>query len=228
MRALWARATEKVSESSASRVLCLRREDAHEDRKGEDECADDDALSVGAVGAGFKKFSKGWANDEKGKSAQPDHLFDGPARATDADVGLLEVLVRVLQLHPLSDQTPEHFLPDLFVLEREAVRVFEPLRTRVERLGRLEEAGALGGRVGEGVDVVVVCAVVIIEGIRGMGRSGGKEEISICHGSERGLAGDVKLRRVSSSTFTPISTLVVTVAQEQKNGDTRATREESD
>lgn len=119
--------------------------------------------------------------------AQPDHLFDGATRAADADIGLFEVFVRALQLHPLADQTPEHFLPDLFVLERESVRVFEPLRTRVERLGRLEQAGALGGRVGESVDVVVV--VFILYGIRGMGWSGGEEEIAICHGSERGLVG---------------------------------------
>lgn len=126
------------------------------------------------------------ANDE-GKNGQPDHLFDGPARAADADVGFLEVLVRTLQLHPLSDQTAEHVLPDLFVLEREAVRVFEPLRTRVEGLSGLEEAGALRGRVGEGVDVVVVVCVVLVHGIRGMGWSGGEEEIAIRHGSERSL-----------------------------------------
>lgn len=133
-------------------------------------------------------------------NAQPDHLFDGPARATDADIGLLEVLVRALQLHPLSKQTPEHFLPHLFVLEREAVRIFEPLRTRVERLGRLEEAGALGGRVGEGVDVVVI---FILYGIGRVGWSGGKEEISFCHGSERGLVGGGMNSGVSSCGFRP-------------------------
>lgn len=137
---------------------------------------------------------------KEGKNAQPDHLFDGAARAADADIGLLEVLVRALQLHPLPDQTPEHFLPDLFVLEREAVRVFEPLRTRVERLGGLEETGALGGRVGEGVVVVVI----FLDGIRGMGRSGGEEEIAICHGSERGLGGRGACLR--ESQFKPFGT----------------------
>jgi hypothetical protein len=187
MRALWGR-QRKSATCQPTEILCLRREDAHEDGKGEDERADDDPLSVGATGWGAEGSVMGCANDEgkEGKSTQPDHLFDGPARAADADVGLLEVLVRALQLHPLSDQTPEHFLPDLFVLEREAVRVFEPLRTRVERLGRLEEAGALGGRVRESVDVVIV---FILHRIGGVGWSGREEEVSICHGSERGLGG---------------------------------------
>lgn len=126
------------------------------------------------------------------ESSQPDHLLDRSRCPADADIRLLEVLVRILQLHPLAHKGAQDALPDLLVLEREAVRIVESAGGGVESLGGLEEAGALGGRVGEGRGPVVVVVVFVgggAEGVGGVGGARGEEEIPIGSGGESRLAG---------------------------------------
>lgn len=162
-------------------------DDAHKDAKDENEAAEHDALSVRTVRE--RRRSAGLRNVRGTREdVQSDHLGDGPARTADADVGLVEVLVRVLQLHSLADQAAEDLLPDLLVLEREAVRVLEPARSRVELLGRLEQARALRCRVREGVDVAFVAVFVVVRERVGRVRGSGREEqVAVRDRRQRGL-----------------------------------------
>lgn len=138
---------------------------AHERGEDDDEEPDDDPLAVGAVRRSIcadqplvRRTNLG-PTAQRHADSQPDHLPNRPLRPADTDIRLLQVLVRIHQLHPLPNQASQHTLSNLLVLERKSVRVVEPRGGGGEGLRRAEEARALGGGVRErgfGVGVVVV------------------------------------------------------------------------